>query len=163
MKIELVKLKHYPQVADVHLFSFAEELKEIGVEYKKNIKSIEHRFHVNWKTSIKKGTMFAYVAVEGDMVLGFIAEIDGEIAIYVRPDYRRQKIGTKLLKKIKPKSVWVLDGNKAARTFYVKNGYRQKKDKMRVKVFGFKTDKLLYQRKPGKASLSKVNNEADKS
>ena len=75
-------------------------------------------------------------------IIGFVANIDDEVMLYVDPEYHRQGIGTKLMGN--ESEVWVLDGNKMAEGFYGKNGFHKTEQKRRAMMFGLELNENLW-------------------
>ncbi len=70
-----------------------------------------------------------WMAVRGEEVLGYAA-LDGDVLddLYLRPDFRRQGIGTLLLDEVKRHSpaglsLRVFEQNTEARAFYARHGF----------------------------------------
>ena len=102
------------EIAEIHHKCLIEEFKTIGLEVSVDLKHLKEKWKQN-QDNIKTFT-------QGGKVIGFITT-DTEPMIYVDPEHQRQGVGGKLLKISNVRSVWVMNGNTKAESFYKKNGF----------------------------------------
>ncbi|WP_329124886.1 GNAT family N-acetyltransferase [Streptomyces sp. NBC_01465] len=88
-----------------------------------------HEEVVRWAREVLLQECRVWVAVRGDEVLGYAA-LDGDMLdhLYLRPDVRRQGIGTLLLDEVRAHSprgvrLHVFQQNTDARAFYERHGF----------------------------------------
>jgi GNAT superfamily N-acetyltransferase len=111
VKIRKIQPQDYRNLAVVHFTSLIEEHKELDIEDRMNFFELRRR----WLTEEPQG----YLAYIFDKIVGFATDS----MVYVLPSHFREGIGSQLLRKMKPKELWVADKNKRAILFYKANGY----------------------------------------
>jgi len=125
-------------IARVHLRGVIEEFRNID-------KELDPKYTLKWFEDVwNQQTCKIKVHEENGKVVGFYTVIEGEVMLYVDPDYHRQGIGSKLLGD--DDSLWVIEGNFPAERFYHRHGFRRTWDERTVTIFGNKIKEVLWKR-----------------
>ena len=130
------------KIIKVHYEGIIDEFKAVGIDVSLDYEHLKNKWY-------EGGILYNAAMREGN-VMGFVAILDGEPAVYIARNYRRQRIGSRILKSASPeikealKAVRVMEGNTPAEKFYKKNGYRKMGGRPRKVV---KLGHTVYERK----------------
>lgn len=104
------------------IFKTAIALQQMGAEdlrarYGKNLRELKHIDGSRWKylAATDKGNLAGFA--------GFDPKHEELTQLWVAPEYRRQGVASKLVKKLHPTHLLALASNKKARAFYPALGY----------------------------------------
>jgi len=113
------------EIARIHREGVVLELEQLGLK-------LDPKYSLCWFEDVWDEVKPKYIKTHKH---GFIANFEGEIMLYVDPDYHRNGIGSDLIKDVDG-MVWVLKGNKMAEGFYAKNGFYNTGKRRNVVMFG---------------------------
>jgi len=126
------------EIARIHREGVILELEQIGKEL--GSKYSQEWFEEVWE---QKSYVGKFYIVNGKTT-GFQINYEGELMVYVHSDYRRERIGSFLIRDNVKGEIWVLNGNKIAENFYTKNGFHKTGRSRNNVMFGHEVTENLW-------------------
>jgi len=126
------------EIARIHREGVKLELEQLGLTL--GDKYSQEWFEKAWGSKY----YIAKTVVAIGEVIGFYINFKGEPMLYVHPSHRREGVGSRLLHGAN--NAWVINGNKIAESFYLKNGFVRTGEQRESVIFDHEITENLWER-----------------